>query len=199
VSGGENNHSDEIAQTICVEGNMKHNEVFGNAVWLGAEKSNASGIYILRGRFHVGKVVSATLRVLGLGFFHCYINGTRVGDELFLPLNSEFEPRKDYPIGEILSGHHIYVPEFDIAPLLREGENVIAVHFGGGWYTFGTQHYGKEWCSREDESKFGEAKAIWRIFGEAEDGGLGGQRGQLGASLCRIASGRHDDTFRYEQ
>lgn len=160
---------------------MNQQEMFGRAVWLdagcgedacsrrwdaetaswvelGKQDEMQSRIWILRGRFSVGKVRRAMLRVLGLGFFHCYINGKRVGEDLFLPLSTDFEPRKDYPIGEILSGHRICVPEYDVASYLCEGENVIAIHFGGGWY------------ANVRDVKYGDAKAIWRVFGEDESG-----------------------------
>ncbi len=137
---------------------MTQNEVFSNAKWLGAE-GGKDGFFILRGRFNVENALKATLRVIGLGFFHCYINGERVSNDLFLPLSTDFEERKNYPIDEIISGHRIYVPEYDITSMLRNGENVIAIHFGGGWYTAGTEN-----------GKYGSAKVIWRIFGEDKNG-----------------------------
>ena len=137
---------------------MNQMQMFGGAEWLTAPESNAQDFWILRGKFCTGRLNTARLRVLGLGFFHCYINGRRVGNDLFLPLNSEFEPRKDYPTGEKLTGYHTYVPEFDVLPLLHEGENVIAVHFGGGWYT------------GSPEVAFGGPKVIWQISGTDENG-----------------------------
>ncbi len=137
---------------------MTQKEMFSSAKWIGTDGYNSGKLFISRGRFAVEKVKKATLRVLGLGFFHCYINGERVGNDLFLPLSTDFEARKNFPVNEIISGHRIYVPEYDITHLLKDGENVIAIHFGGGWYT----------C--EDEVKYGDAKAIWRIFGEDESG-----------------------------
>jgi co-chaperonin GroES (HSP10) len=81
---------------------------------------------VLRSRFTAGAAVKkATLRVLGLGFFHCYINGKEVTEDAFLPLNSDFEPRDNYPIEEVLTGHRIYVPEFDVLPYLKEGGTVV--------------------------------------------------------------------------
>lgn len=137
---------------------MKQQEIFSSAKWLGSDDYTKEKIFILRGRFLAEKVKKATLRVLGLGFFHCYINGVRVGNDLFLPLSTDFEEREKFPVNEIISGHRIYVPEYDITSMLNDGENIIAIHFGGGWYT----------C--EDEMKYGDAKAIWRIFGEDKNG-----------------------------
>lgn len=137
---------------------MNQQEAFSSAKWLASDNCSGNVFFILHGRFSVKNVSKATLRVLGLGVFHCFVNGERVGDDLFLPLSTDFEVRKDYPINEIISGHRIYVPEYDITPMLKDGENVIAIHFGGGWYTFG------------ENSKYGDAKAIWRIFGEDKNG-----------------------------
>ncbi len=136
---------------------MKQHEMFAQAKWLSNEAPEGKFLF-LRGRFSLKGVKKATLRVLGLGFFHCFINGKRVGNDFFLPLSTDFEERKDYPVGETVSGHCVYVPEYDVTKLLENGENVIAIHFGGGWYTCG------------EASRFGEAKAIWRIFGEDENG-----------------------------
>lgn len=137
---------------------MTQSEIFSKAKWVGSENSAENKFYILRGRFSVEGAEKAVLRVIGLGFFHCFINGERVGNDLFLPLSTDFEKRENYPVGEIISGHRIYVPEYDITPMLKDGENVIAIHFGGGWYTFG------------ESQKYGDAKAIWRIFGEDKKG-----------------------------
>lgn len=139
---------------------MDHQQMFGNAVWLAAPQEEGTGICFLRGRFTAHRVTRAVLRVVGLGFFHCTVNGSPVSDDLFLPLNSDYEPREQYPRDERMSGHHLYVPEYDITHLLRDGENIIAICFGGGWYT---RKYKKK-------QGFGCAKAIWRVFGEGEDG-----------------------------
>ena len=138
---------------------MKMQEIFSSAKWLGPENYGNDEFFFIRGRFTVNGVKNAALRAIGLGFFHCYINGVRVGKDFFLPLSTDYEARENYPPNEILSGHRIYVPEYDITSLLKEGENLIALHFGGGWYS----------CEVE-KSMYGKSKAIWRIFGEDENG-----------------------------
>ncbi len=154
---------------------MTQSYFFGDAKWVGAKEcsvgfakpirrgeyygiggnpADINKFYILRGRFAAPKGATARLSVLGLGFFKCYINGTLINPDTFLPLSSDFEATND-PIEETLTGHRVYVPQFDITPYLSEGENVIAIHFGGGWYT--------HLCR-----PFGMAKAIFRIEVEAE-------------------------------
>lgn len=139
---------------------MTFQEMFGLAIWLGSGREDPAEMLILRGKFTVKGVRKAVLRVLGLGYFHCYVNGTRVGNDLFLPLNTDFEPRANCPVGEALSGHRIYVPEYDVTDLLGDGVNTIAIHFGGGWYT----------ANHQWSEQFGMPKAIWRIFGEQDEG-----------------------------
>lgn len=138
---------------------MTHQEMFSSAKWLQAQDVINDKFFVLKGRFTLEKVRKATLRVIGLGFFYCYINGERVGEDYFLPLSTDYEKRENYPVNEILSGHRIYVPEYDITHMLKDGENVIDIHFGGGWYTATVEH-----------STYGNAKAIWRVFGEDEKG-----------------------------
>lgn len=134
---------------------MDKKSVFGKAAWVCAEDVSVDKLYILRKRFNVNGVKNARIRVLGFGFFNCYINGERVTDELFLPLNSNFEKRENFPVGEELTAYRCYVSEFDISKLLRDGENTLSIHFGGGWYTFHTR-----W-----EQCYGYPKVIYNISG----------------------------------
>lgn len=147
---------------------MDQREMFATAKWVcagtyaaqNAGELDAGGVPhfpILRGRFEASGVKKATLRVLGLGFFHCYINGKEITKDRFLPLSTDYEPRQDYPIDEKVTGHRMYVPEYDVTNLVADGENVIALHFGGGWYT-------------ADGASFGDPKAIYRIVLETDAG-----------------------------
>ncbi len=154
---------------------MTQSHFFGDAKWVGAREcslgvaapirrgeyygtegnpTDINKFYILRGRFTAAKGTKAQLSVLGLGFFKCYINGTLINPDTFLPLSSDFEATND-PVDEMLAGHRVYVPQFDITPYLSDGENVIALHFGGGWYT--------HLCR-----PFGMAKAIYRVEVESD-------------------------------
>ena len=147
---------------------MDQRSMFGQAQWVCAgnyasidlDKPDVNGVPyfpVLRSHFCAHAVKKATLRVLGLGFFHCYINGKEISDDRFLPLSTDFEPRINYPTDEKLTGHRIYVPEYDVTELIRTGENVLALHFGGGWYTF-----------VRENCHYGDAKAIFRLTLETE-------------------------------
>ena len=150
---------------------MKQTDFFQNALWVGAPDRTASSFSILRGHFVAETVRSATLAVLGLGFFRCYVNGHCINPDTFLPLSSDFEASCD-PVGEVLTGHRIYVPEFDITPYVRQGDNVIALQYGGGWYT-------------HVHRVFGLPKAIWRVT--VDDGRDSHTYGS--DDTCRVAGG----------
>lgn len=113
---------------------MTQEHFFGDAKWVGCSHRAADGFSVLRGIFSVDEIKHVSLNVLGLGFFKCYINGKCINPDTFLPLSSDYEAGCD-PKGEILSAHRIYVPSFDITPFVKTGNNTIAIHYGGGWYT----------------------------------------------------------------
>ena len=155
---------------------MDQSYYFKNAAWVGKAERTEKTFSVLRGRFHIYSIKRLTLNVLGLGFFKCYINGKCINPDTFLPLSSDFEATCD-PTGEVLSGHRIYVPSFDITPYVTPGENVIAIHFGGGWYTHRNR-------------VFGLPKAIYCIFAEGENGEI---HHFVSDQSCRIGDGYVSD------
>ena len=129
---------------------------FGNASWVGAADRTSETFSVLRGHYFAKEQDSVKLNILGLGFFKCYINGNCINPDTFLPLSSDFEATCD-PVDEVLTNHRMYVCQFDITPYTKDGDNVIAVHFGGGWYTFECR------C-------FGLPKAIYSIEVQSDNG-----------------------------
>lgn len=150
---------------------MTRSHFFRDAAWVGKAQRTRDTFTVLRGRFTVESPRKVTLNVLGLGFFKCYVNGICINPDTFLPLSSDFEASCD-PAEEVLTGHRIYVPGFDITPYVREGENVIAIHFGGGWYT----HHCRV---------FGLPKAIYCVT----VGGEGGTSHFVSDETCRVGDG----------
>ena len=128
---------------------MTQEHFFGNAKWVGAKERTHDTFSVLRGHFNVENANKASINLLGLGFFKCYINGICINPDTFLPLSSDYENTCD-PRDEVLAGHRIYVPTFDITPFIKQGDNTIDIHFGGGWYTLKNR-------------PFGLPKAIYRI------------------------------------
>ncbi len=115
---------------------MKHNDIFGKAHWIMGDISSVSPVF--RKTINVNKVKKADITIAAMGFFELYINGAKVGDDLFLPLNTDYEPRHnikygDEPFEEELS-HRLYCPQYDITSYLKEGNNIIGIMTGDGWY-----------------------------------------------------------------
>lgn len=135
---------------------MTQEHFFHNAKWVGTQNRTAKTFSVLRGKFELTDFEKVNLNILGLGFFKCYINGKCINPDTFLPLSSDFEGTCD-PVDEVISAHRIYVPQFDITPFVKAGKNNIAIHFGGGWYTF-------------ENRTFGLPKAIYCITAESENG-----------------------------
>lgn len=135
---------------------MNQEFYFKNASWVGCNERTVKTFSVLRGHFNIINAKNACLRVLGLGFFKCYINGVCINPDTFLPLSSDFESGCD-PVDEIISAHRVYVPEFNITPFVKEGINTIAILYGGGWYC----HHSRV---------FGLPKAIYCITVESDDG-----------------------------
>ncbi|QTG16977.1 family 78 glycoside hydrolase catalytic domain (plasmid) [Agrobacterium tumefaciens] len=63
----------------------------------------------------------ANLFISALGLYRCYINGQRVGIDLLTPGFTNYDQRLAYQT-------------YDVAPLLREGENRIEIWLADGWY-----------------------------------------------------------------
>lgn len=133
---------------------MTQEHFFHNAKWVGAKERTQKTFSVLRGKFQLNDFNNVNLNILGLGFFKCYINGKCINPDTFLPLSSDFEAGCD-PVDEVISAHRIYVPQFDITPFVKKGVNTIAIHYGGGWYTF-------------ENRTFGLPKAIYCITAESE-------------------------------
>lgn len=68
----------------------------------------------------------AVCRICGLGCYVFYINGNRVGDDVLSPAFTAYDKRV------------LYV-EYDVKEYLREGENVVAVKLGNGFFNQTTQ------------------------------------------------------------
>ena len=76
---------------------MEKSRFFANAAWVGKSDRTAQTLSVLRGHFNLQEIKKVTLNVLGLGLFKCYINGTCVNPDTFLPLATDFEASCDPP------------------------------------------------------------------------------------------------------
>jgi alpha-L-rhamnosidase len=77
---------------------------------------------MLRHEFILKKnIVKARLYITARGLYSAYINGNRVGDQLFTPGWTSYHKRLQYQV-------------FDVKELLSAGENCLGVMLGDGWY-----------------------------------------------------------------
>ena len=96
------------------------------AAWIGAAPSPTDSVGgpspLLRRAFRVNGVVTrARLYATSLGLYEAYLNGTRVGDQLFTPGWTSYNRRLQYQT-------------YDVTSLLKPGENAVGAMLGDGWY-----------------------------------------------------------------
>ena len=88
--------------------------------------------------FQAGKGARALISICGLGFFELYLNGKRVSEDRFVPAWSNYEERDLstllYPIHDTFTKYRTYYREYDLTGYLKEGENVLGILLGNGWY-----------------------------------------------------------------
>jgi alpha-L-rhamnosidase len=107
---------------------------------------------LLRKKFEVEKrIKKATIFITGLGQFDLSVNGKKVGDHFLDPGWTQFEK------------HALYVA-FDITNCLKQGDNVIGVMLGNGFYYIPGDRYHKL------KGAFGYPKMICRTLIEYADG-----------------------------
>ena len=68
-----------------------------------------------------GEVVRARAYVTGHGLYELFINGQRVGDQLFTPGWTSYNKRLQYQT-------------YDVTALLKKGPNAVGASLGSGWY-----------------------------------------------------------------
>lgn len=96
-----------------------------------------------------------------MGAFILLVNGKKVSDDLFQPLNTDFEKRYNMEYGGFAFDeefrHRLYCPVYDITEYLNEGRNELLFMLGSGFY----EEYG-----------YGNAKICWKTVVTDEDGNV---------------------------
>jgi alpha-L-rhamnosidase len=94
------------------------------AAWIGTGPTDTAGgpSPLLRRGFRLsGAVASARVYATSLGLYELYLNGLRVGDQLFAPGWTSYNRRLQYQT-------------YDVTSLLNAGDNAIGAILGDGWY-----------------------------------------------------------------
>ncbi len=118
--------------------------------WIGSGKKNFPVDILSEFDFKANEKAEITIGCMGT--FRLYVNGKKVSDDLFQPLNTDFEERKNmeyggFPFNEEFR-HRLYCPTYDITEYLKEGKNRIFFMLGSGFY---------------EKYDYGIAKICWRI------------------------------------
>ncbi len=97
-----------------------------NVRWIGfgeggTKVEQTSPAIQLRKQFNYNKKGKAECLICGLGVYVLYINGKRVGDDVLSPAFTAYDLRA------------LYV-RYDVSEYLSDGENIIAVKLGNGFY-----------------------------------------------------------------
>lgn len=146
---------------------MTHEQMFGKARWIGCDEKAAAPL--IRSSFDAPRVQRAQITICGLGYFQLYLNGAPVSEDLFVPVTSDYAPRNitvnGQPFDEELR-HRCYCLEYDIAPLLREGRNEIAIALGAGFFSTPT-------CSFDGEVRYGQVRLCYRVSWTDAQGNAG--------------------------
>jgi alpha-L-rhamnosidase len=104
-----------------------------HADWIEPALNDASGgpAPMLRREFKVlGAIRQARAYVTSRGLYELYMNGQRVGDQLFTPGWTSYDKRIQYQT-------------YDVTDLVKSGGNVVGALLGSGWYRFkGRRLYG---------------------------------------------------------
>lgn len=88
------------------------------------------------------KLKSATVHVVGLGFFELYLNGNKVGNEVFSPNETSWDHRSKLPFSSIplddskFRNFRTHFLSYDVTQLINKGNNEISALVGNGiWAT----------------------------------------------------------------
>lgn len=117
---GENKES--FSTVECFETGM-----MGMKNWQGAWIGDGRDMHhqpapYFRKKFTAGKTVkSARAYIAAAGLYELYVNGEKIGNHRLDPMYTRFDRR------------NLYVT-YDVTPQLAEGDNVIGVLLGNGWY-----------------------------------------------------------------
>ncbi len=98
------------------------------AKWIGYECPSAP---LFRKEFKITKEVKeARIYICGLGYYELSINGSKIGENVLDPAQTEYETRM------------LYV-DYDVTQSINRGENAIGIMLGNGWYNQSVVNHGK--------------------------------------------------------
>lgn len=125
-------------------------------------------VYHLAGTLELGALPrSARLHATAHGIYEAFVNGVRVGDAELTPGFTSYRTR-------------LRVQTFEVADLLREGENVVGFMLSDGWWR--GQNGGARWVN-----SWGTTTGVLAELEVDDDRGENGENGDSGHSGPRVA------------
>ena len=86
--------------------------------------AETTSVFVVEKRFVVKSDEHAVLRATALGLYFAELNGMRVGESYLTP-------------GWTSYNKMLQVQEYDISSFLKDGENILSLTLGEGWYCGG--------------------------------------------------------------
>jgi len=111
---------------------MKNNTV--REAWEAIDTLALKSIQLRKSIFLQKELASAIVYISGLGHYEFSFNGQKVGDSEFDPLWSDYDKT-------------VYYAAYDVKNQLKQGENVLGVLLGNGFYNAVGNRYKKLWVS----------------------------------------------------
>lgn len=98
------------------------------AVWIGFKSHTAP---LLRKEFEIThSIKEARIYVSGIGYYELSINGSKIGDHVLDPGQTDYEQRTFYVV-------------YDVTQNLNPGVNAVGVMLGNGWYNQAAVNHGR--------------------------------------------------------
>ena len=95
-------------------------------------------VAVITRKFTLNANLKGRLYICGLGYFEATVNGQRLTQDKLIPVATDYHTRDlseaTYTATDIRT-HRMYYYEYDVKGFLKQGENVLEVTLGGGWYT----------------------------------------------------------------
>ena len=121
---------------------------------------------LLRKTFQVEKgLKSARIWISGLGYYELRLNGQKVGDEVLVPNQTNYDRRsglmeRAIPVEDNFTGYKVMYLSYDLTNQLKQGDNALGVILGNGFYN-AEQHWVKG---------YGSPRLLLQMLLEYEDG-----------------------------
>jgi alpha-L-rhamnosidase len=98
------------------------------AEWIGYECQSAP---LFRKEFNTTKTVKdARVYISGLGYYELYMNGSKIGENVLDPAQTDYEQRTFYVV-------------YDVTEKINNGENAVGIILGNGWFNQTAVNHGR--------------------------------------------------------